>query len=215
MDKISQKYRRWWREHPQSSLIAIMAAVVIAQGLGMLSLSEALQTLLVFALVMVTWGYALETRKIAKATEEANSASLRPIIVMGRNPLVRQEPVRGEVFTPTEILGRTWLHNVGPGPAINLRFSIKEPNRANTVEHFSGSSITALGSGEACELVMKDVFGQIRGFSHDLLVEYEDVFGNKWCSGLELRHVSGDRFTVLNLFYEKMDDKSTTPQASG
>ena len=215
MDKISEKYRRWWREHPQFSLIAVMAAVVIAQALGLLSLSEALQGLLVFALVMVTWGYALETRKIAKATEEATFASLRPIIVMGRTPSFRTQQVTGEVFTETEIVGRTWLYNMGPGPAVNLRFSLKEPNRIDTSQHVRGSSITAFGSGEVYELVLENVFDQLLWCSHDLLVEYEDVLGNKWRSGLELGYTSGaDHFKVLNLFYEKMEDKPTPAKAS-
>jgi len=42
--------------------------------------------------------------------------------------------------------------------------------------------------------------------NHDLVVQYEDVLGRKWRSGLELNCTQGEgKFTVKNLFYEKID----------
>jgi hypothetical protein len=213
MKKTIQRCRYWWLQHPKHWVVAVMAAVIVALALRLLFLSDAIQILLVYALVVLTSRYARETRRIAKANEEATFASLRPIIVMGRTPSFRTQQVTGEVFTETEIVGRTWLCRMGPGPAVNLRFSLKEPNRINTSQHVSGSAITAFGSGEVYELVLENVFEQLLWCSHDLLVEYEDVFGKKWRSGLELGYTSGaDHFKVLNLFYEKMEDEPTTPK---
>lgn len=211
MKRLFEKYQRWWREHPMRWWLILLVAVIVSQVFGFLSLSEAIQILLVFTLVVVTWGYALETRRIARASEEATSASLRPIIVMGRDPSFRVPQVGGEIFALTKIFDRTWLRNVGPGPAMNLRFSLEEPNRINPSGHLSGTSITAFGPGETYELVIENVFGQVRWCSHDLLVEYEDVFGNKWCSGLELSYTSGaNHFAVLKLFHEKMREDELT-----
>jgi len=177
---------------------------------------------LVLAAILIGWS-ALQSRSLAYSTreqinvsnrmaqemQEARFASLQPILVMGRTiayGIIRQAGDAREIAEQTTIGDRTFLYNVGSGPALNLLFYLKEPNRKNPTGTFSGKELRALSPGEACELVIKNVFGQKRLSNHDMLVEYEDVFGRKWCSGLELNYTEGQQeLTVIKLFYEKLD----------
>lgn len=174
---------------------------------------------LVLAAILIGWS-ALQSRslaystrdqidvssKMAQETQEARFASLQPIIVMGRTiayGVIRD--VRQIAEQPT-IDERTFLYNVGSGPALNLQFYLKEPDRKNPSAIFSGRQLMALSPEEGYDLSLSGVFGQQWLRTQDLVVEYEDVFGRKWCSGLELNHTEGRKdVTVMKLFYEKLD----------
>ena len=171
-----------------------------------------MQIMLMLGLVVFTGFYAWSTseqaeagKKMAEETREATLASQQPIIVMGRAPGEGVISDTRQITEQTTIEHGTWLYNVGPGPALNLHFFLKEPNRNNASGTFSGKGLSALASGEAYLLIIQTAFGQKMLSSHDLVVEYEDVFGGKWRSGLELNYTSGqDRYTVIRLFHEKM-----------
>jgi len=64
----------------------------------------------------------------------------------------------------------------------------------------------ALGPGEIYQPWIESASGQKRLSSHDLVVEYDDVFSRRLRSGLELNYTEGQQeLTVLKLFYEKLD----------
>ena len=192
---------------PIGGLIGLVV-IVVAFMFKLLGLAECIQILIMLGLVFVTAQYAKSaaeqtgaSRKMAEEMQESRFASLQPIIVMGRT--IEQGPIKDAriIVEQTIISDRTWLCNVGPGPALNLHFFLKEPNRKNPSGTFSGKGLKALGPGEVHQLGIEK-----RLSSHDLVVEYEDVFGRKWCSGLELNYTEGqNEFTVINLFYEKLD----------
>lgn len=193
---------RWW-----PFFIAIILLCI-----GLVLRHPLLEQMAIIALVAITVLYVIFTheqveasKRMAEEMRESRFASFQPIIVMGRSPASVEPPDKSIVAEQTTIERRTYLYNVGPGPALNLRFFLKEPSRKNPSGTFSGPELRALGAGEVYELDLLNTFGQMRWSSHDLTVEYEDIFGRKWCSGLELNYTSGaDRFTVINLFYEKM-----------
>jgi len=148
----------------------------------------------------------ISTHKMAKEMEQQRFASLQPIVVMGRTIAYGVIKDVRQIAEQTTIRDRTFLYNVGPGPALNLRFYLKEPNRKNPSGTFSGRELRALSPEEGYELNIGSMFGQKRLSNHDLVVEYEDVFGGKWCSGLELNSIEGqNELTVIKLFYERLD----------
>ena len=216
---------RNWRIIIAMTLLAV--GLSIFRLLGYCTTAEAINMLLIATLVLVTAVYAGETTNISKSSEKSSNAmeaqaeatremaeemrqerfaSFQPIVVMGRSLASVEPPNVNIVVEQTTIKHRTYLYNVGPGPALNLRFYLKEPNRKNPSGTFSGKELRALGPGEVYELDLKNVFGQMRWASHDLIVEYEDIFAGKWRSGLELNYTQGqEELTVVNLFYEKLD----------
>ncbi len=144
--------------------------------------------------------------RMAQEMQEARFASLQPILVMGRTIAYGVIKDVRQIAEQTTIGDRTFLYNVGSGPALNLRFYLKEPNRKTPSGTFGNKELRALSPDEGYELNIENTFGQKRLSSHDLVVEYEDVFGRKWCSGLELNYTQGQKeLTVLKLFYEKLD----------
>ena len=174
---------------------------------------------LVLAAILIGWS-ALQSRSLAYSTreqinvsnrmaqemQETRFASLQPILVMGRTIAYGVIKDVRQIAEQTTIEDRTFLYNVGPGPALNLRFCLKEPSRKNPSGTFSGKELIALSPEEGYELNLKSVFGGQWLRSQDLVVEYEDVFGRKWCSGLELNYTEGQKnVTVMNLFYERLD----------
>lgn len=69
-----------------------------------------------------------------------------------------------------------------------------ERSRENPSGSFMGNQrFIALAPGDKSEIYINSLFGQARMSSHDLVVEYEDVFGRKWHSGLELNCTQGER----------------------
>ena len=201
---------RWWSV--RGWLIG-MVAIVLAVTFDVLTLADGLQIVIMYTLVLITAQYAKSTadqagvsKKMAQETAEARFASLQPILVMGRTIAYGVIKDVRQIAEQTTIGDRTFLYNVGSGPALNLRFYLKEPNRKNPTGTSSGKELRALSPEEGYELNLKSVFGEQWLRSQDLVVEYEDVFGRKWRSGLELNHTEGQKsVTVMNLFYERLD----------
>lgn len=177
---------------------------------------------LFMTLLAVLW-YAYETKKMRQEMLESRLASFQPIIVMGRWPASLEEseqevavpgatikyrtwpPDRKVVRAETVISNRAWVYNLGPGAALNVRFLLKTPSRKNTVGTRSGPELKALGPDEVYELLL-DKFGDRMTGRCDLIAEYDDIFGRKWCSGLELVYDSQrDCYTVIKLFYERLN----------
>ncbi len=201
------------------NLLVVLGVVIIAMLAVWLLPAQYNEKIVSFALVlaaiMMGWG-AWQSRSLAYSTreqisvsnrmaqemQEARFASLQPIIVMGRT--IAYGVIRDvrQIAEQTTIGDRTFLYNVGAGPALNLRFYLKEPNRKNPSGTFSGKELRALSPEEGYDLQIEKRLSS----SHDLVVEYEDVFGRKWCSGLELNYSERqNEFTVIKLFYERLD----------
>ena len=65
--------------------------------------------------------------------------------------------------------------------------------------------LTALGPGEMFWLSLRPCYEKMEWISHDLCVEYEDVAGRKWRSGLTLKRKEGEgSFSVEGLFCENI-----------
>jgi hypothetical protein len=83
--------------------------------LGLLTPTEILATLTA-ALVLVTMYYAWQTRKMVGEMEQARAATVLPRIAVSVNPI-------------SGLVGWIRLTNVGPGPALDVRATIKlEPD---------------------------------------------------------------------------------------
>lgn len=211
MKRLLQRTSRTPKGTPLGWLLGF-TAIIVAILFELLELVVGIQILLMYTLVLVTWQYARSaheqaeaSKKMAEEMHQSRFASFQPIVVLGRSPASVEPPDKNIVVEQTTIERRTYLYNVGPGPALNLNFFLKQPNRKSPVGTTEGKKLRALGPGEVYELDLQNAFGGIMWSSHDLTVEYEDIFGRKWCSGLELNYTSGaDRFTVIRLFYEKM-----------
>ena len=194
-----------WRTPAIEVLIGFIV-IAIAITFKLLELAEGIEIIILLGLFFVTAQYATSTHRIARETAEARFVSLQPILVMGRTIAYGDIRDVRQIAEQTTISDRTFLYNVGSGPALNLRFCLKEPSRKNPSGTFSGKELIALSPEEGYELNLESVFGGQWLRSQDLVVEYEDVFGRKWCSGLELNHTEGrQNVTVMNLFYERLD----------
>jgi len=75
--KVFEKYRQWWHEHPLQWWLIIVIAVATPVGFRLLSLAEGIQILLMLTLVLVTYSYARETRRISRSSEEIAKAALK------------------------------------------------------------------------------------------------------------------------------------------
>jgi hypothetical protein len=207
-------------------VVIVGVGVTVAQKVG---LEQAYTAALTAALVWVTAFYAIVTSEILRAnnrsveatnrqvdaslrmaneTREARADSLRPIIVLGRQP-IQSGDLR--IVPLIEVEENIHLYNVGSGPALNLVFYRYEPNRENPTGSFIGNQrFPVFSPNDTSEIFIKSLFGQVGMSSHDLVVEYEDVFGRKWRSGLELNYTQGEkRYTIKGLFYERMDQQVT------
>jgi len=194
--------------------MAIAGVVMgLAVGFNLLGLGEGIEIVILLGLVFVTAQYARSasqqvgaSRKLAEEAREARFASLQPILVMGRTIAYGDIRDVRQIAEQTTISNRTYLYNVGSGPALNLQFYLMEPNRKNPSGTSSGKELRALSTEEGYELSLESIFGEQWLRSQDLVVEYEDVFGRKWRSGLELNHTERQKsVTVVNLFYERLD----------
>lgn len=181
-----------------------LAYYFVSQDFDRLALIVLIAVTLVFA--FFTYLQAEASRKTVKEIQKSRFASFQPIIVMGRDVTAGEMRNERKVSEQTIIEDRTRLYNVGPGPALNLSFFLKEPNRKKPITIFRGSRLSALTSGEYYELMLVNIEGWKRKGLHDLVVEYEDIFGKKWCSGLELDYDAHlDKFAIRGFFYEKLD----------
>jgi hypothetical protein len=181
-----------------------VAYYFVSQDFDKLALIVLIAVTLIFA--FFTYLQAEASRKMAKDLRDSKFASFQPIIVMGRN--VSYGPMKDErqISEQVTLDDRTWLHNVGYGPALNLRFFLKEPNRKSPVTIFPGNQLNALSIKESYELMLINIQGWKRKGRHDLVVEYEDIFGRKWSSGLELDYDAHlDKFAIKKFFYEKLE----------
>ena len=205
-------------------MLAIVIGIVLVacRSLNVFTTSEVVNIFLVAVLVLVTIVYAVESQLSRKAVEmqaaaaiemgeetrKAMASSFRPIVVLGRHPGSKDSPYDCTVAMQRIMEGFTYLQNVGPGPALNLRFNMKEPNRRNPSLVTDGQTeLRVLGPGEAYKLDMSQTFGGITCSSHDLTVEYVDIFGVHWCSGLSLvcdDDASGINLRIVAFFYERI-----------
>jgi len=202
-------------------LLKLWAFIVFLVGLGVsyYLLSEDFDEIALIALIGATLLYALVTylhidtsRRTAIEVRKSRFASLQPIIVMGRNISHGAILNERQVEEQDTIANTTWLHNVGWGPALNLGFSMKEPNRKKPLLNIEGRKLSALSPGESYELSLLTIKDWKRKGKHDLVVEYEDVFGKKWCSGLELDYdPHTDKFAVKGIFYERVKPAKKQP----
>lgn len=191
-----------------------------------MNISDWIQMAVGIVLFMTLWAvlwYAYETKKMRHEMLESRFASFQPIIVMGRWPASLEEseqevavvlgatikyrtwpPDRKVVREETVIYNRAWVYNLGPGVALNVRFLLETPSRKNTTATRSGPELKALGPDEVYELLLGE-FGDRMTGRCDLTAEYDDVFGRRWCSGLELVYDSQRNcYTVIKLFYERL-----------
>jgi hypothetical protein len=188
---------------------------LVGLGVSYFLVSKDLDKFALTAVVAVTLLFAFFTylqadagRKMAKEVRKSRFASLQPIIVVGRNATSGEMRDRRQISEQDTIDDRTWLFNVGPGPALNLRFFLKEPDRRKPTLVLEGSPLSVLAPGEEYELLLVTMRDWKRKSRHDLVVEYEDVFGRRWCSGLELDYAPQvDKFAVLKVFYERLEQK--------
>jgi len=183
-----------------------VAYFLVSKDLDKLALTAVVAVTLLFA--FFTYLQADAGRKMAKEVRKSRFASFKPIIVLGRRAdYAAMKDIR--LISEQDMLGdKTWLFNVGQGPALNIRFVLKEPNRLKPTQVFVGGKLSALAPDEAYELELVHMRDWKRKSKHDLVIEYEDIFGQRWCSGLELDyepHV--DKFAVLKIFYEKLEQK--------
>jgi len=190
---------------------------LIGLGVSYYLLSKDFNEIALIALIAATLLYALVTylhidtsRKTAREVRKSRFASLQPIIVMGRNISHGAMTNERHVSEQDTLADKTWLHNVGQGPALNLGFSMKEPSRKKPLLTLTGSKLSALSPGESYELSLLTIKDWKRKGKHDLVVQYEDVFGKRWRSGLELdydHHL--DKFAIKNFFYERVKPAKT------
>jgi len=200
-------------------LIAIVGgfiAIILATVTEVLTVSNGLQILITYALVLITAEYATSAGRqakfsstMAKEMQESRLSSSKPILVMGRTIAYGVIKDVRQVAEQKRVGDRTFLYNVGTGPALNIQFYLKIPNRMGSSRSLAGTELRALSTQEGYEMNMDAIFGHgiqagIQD-SHDLVVEYEDIFGGKWCSGLELVcSEAPSEYEVAKLFYEKM-----------
>jgi hypothetical protein len=195
---------------------------LVGLGVAYFLLSKDLDKLALTAVVAVTLLFAFFTylqaaagRKMAKEVRKSRFASFQPIIVLGRKADYGAMKDKRLISEQDMLEDKTWLFNVGQGPALNIRFVLKEPNRLKPIQVFVGGKLSALARDEAYELELVHMRDWKRKSKHDLVIEYEDIFGQIWCSGLELDyepHV--DKFAVLKIFYEKLEQKYSVPKGS-
>lgn len=172
-----------------------------------------LQVLLISGLLGVTAFYAWSADRQAKAnrdmveeTHQERLDSLRPIIVAGRHETRLKTGIVPVVEEQGVITTGTTFFNAGRGVALNLRFFLKTPSRFRPTENVECGQLTALAAGEWFCVGRAGMFDAIEWRSHDLVAEYEDVFGGKWESGLVLRRNANEKsFTVAESFQRKID----------
>jgi hypothetical protein len=175
------------------------------------------------ALVIITAYYADSAYNQAKSAEKqaqlTNSTlsemeeqrlfSIHPILILGRTIDYVDDGGIRIISRQSTYTNRTLIYNVGTGPAINLRFFLKIPNRFNPIQSREVKGLLALGTNEGydCNTDSLFCFSHVNDIasSHDFVIEYEDVFGSKWRSGLELNYSQGQSyFTIIRMFCEQL-----------
>jgi hypothetical protein len=176
----------------------------MSQDFDKLALIVLIAVTLIFA--FFTYLQAEASRKMAKDLRDAKFASFQPVIVMGLVVSYGELNRERQLKDQGTIDDRTKLYNVGRGPALNLKFFLKEPNRNKPVTVFPGGQFSVLPPGDSYELLLLNIRDWKRRGKHDLVVEYDDIFGKKWCSGLELDYDAHlDKFAIKKFFYEKLE----------
>lgn len=179
-----------------------VAYYLMSQDFDKLALIVLIAVTLIFA--FFTYLQAEASRKMAKDLRDSKFASFQPLIVMGLVVSYGELNRERQLKDQGTIDDRTKLYNIGRGPALNLQFFLKEPNRKKPVTIFPGGQFSVLPPGDCYELLLLNIRDWKRKGKHDLVVEYEDIFGRKWCSGLELDYDAHlDKFAIKKFFYEK------------
>jgi len=90
------------------------------------------------------------SRIMAEETRESRADSLRPIIVLGRQPIQSGD---SRIVPVTEVTDKIHLDNVGAGPALNVVFFRYEPSRENPSGSFiGGQRFIAIAPGDKSEI---------------------------------------------------------------
>lgn len=182
----------------------VVAYYLVSQDFDKLALIVLIAVTLIFA--FFTYLQAEASRGMAKDLRDAKFASFQPVIVMGLVSSYGEIKNARFVNDQMTISDRTWLHNVGNGPALNLQFFLKEPNRKKPVTIFQGGKLGALPRDDWYELTLLSIRDWKKKGRHDLVVEYDDILGKRWCSGLELDYDAHlDKFAILRHFFEKVE----------
>ncbi len=172
----------------QTWLAMIIAIILIGIGLGIFTFyygvfktAEAINILLVAALVLVTAIYAKESERSRKAMEEQRLDSVRPLLV----------PVGGSqgiAYLKPGILGQRGdsralhVHNIGVGPAENIaiRLELRSRNGPPTVQlDEMETSVEPLASGDkGIVLQWKHAEKPVEIYDdHWIVISYDDLFG--------------------------------------
>lgn len=187
-------------------MVILIALLLMGIGLGVFTFwgwftkAESINIFLIVALVLVTAIYAKESELSRKATEdlaratkemademkEQRQAAARPIIDI-KVQSSAEEGVRIGVYImmegelPSEIT--CLLTNIGLGPAIDVYPLVADLNGGG-VPYCLGTIAVSEKTGE-----MRLFLGQ-RGGRRVLVVNYQDVYAQRWESS---REVSGDK----------------------
>jgi hypothetical protein len=144
-------------------------------------------------LVIVTSVYVCLTRKMVREMKRAKEASLRPVLLM-ESVTDRPDPDASELIRlgnwaangeiPEHVVCD--LRNAGPGPALNVRFSLRGPDG-----HFD-KELTCLAVGDVRPAVHLQVQRDRNANSEQeqagvIRADYEDVYGNRFGSILGIQ----------------------------
>ena len=198
----------WWERllTGAAGLMLVIVGVNVWLARGSLTRADWAQVSLLAALVLVTMHYSRAADRQARASVEMAEASLQPVVVLGRQEVVWPKVgITALVERQETIGGNTTVYNAGNGPAVNLRFVAMGPDRFQAKVAEGPPGLAALGPGEIFRLSLGQSYDKMGWVGHDLCVEYGDVAGRRWRSGLVLKRIDGEQgFAVEGLFYERI-----------
>ena len=161
----------------------------------LISVSESIQIILTFALVLVTLAYVKRTADIAKATKDQAKASLKTLHEMEFQRIGSVRPVLDiEIIPlpPIELAKRAYSHplkipanilcrieNIGVGPALDTYFE--------TTNEVGNNTRQKIGVVKVNEVIQKvELTPEYREEDSFLVVNYRDIFDNLYQSSREI-----------------------------